>query len=349
MAERRKAPGIFTWLAIALLVGPLVFAGWYFSRPKPPDKNPIAPEDLDVLCTGRVDTPKLVIALDPAQPGRVLSVSAEEGKEVKINQEILRLDDSIAQNRLQQAQSAVKLAEVDRDRAKLDAERFPNQLKAREALVEAAGQQVIAAEKGLEGRKALSGVSKPGEAELAVMEAQVNQLKEFKKSEDLQLADLKKMKTKLMEDAAEARLSAAQADLALARKAVDDCVISAPGPGILLRLQANKGGMLMPGYTPSIVFAPAGKLIVRAEVDQEFLGKVKVGQAAIILDDSRIQSPTWNGKVLSISRWVAQRRAFILDPGEINDVRTLECVIELDNDDDLVIGQRMRVRIKMRP
>ena len=36
----------------------------------------------------------------------------------------------------------------------------------------------------------------------------------------------------------------------------------------------------------------------------------------------------------------------LLDPGEMNDVRTVECVIVLDGDPaGLLVGQRMRVRI----
>ena len=44
--------------------------------------------------------------------------------------------------------------------------------------------------------------------------------------------------------------------------------------------------------------------------------------------------------------WVAQKRSFLLDPGEVNDVRTVECVVELDRPaDGLWVGQRVRVRI----
>ena len=97
---------------------------------------------------------------------------------------------------------------------------------------------------------------------------------------------------------------------------------------------------------PAVVFAPAGKRIIRAEVDQEFLGRVQPGQTAVVKDDNRPDAPEVRGRVVSVSRWVAQRRTLILEPGEINDVRTLEAVIEPDDDAGLVIGQRMRITIK---
>ena len=37
-----------------------------------------------------------------------------------------------------------------------------------------------------------------------------------------------------------------------------------------------------------------------------------------------------------------------LEPGEINDVRTLEAVVEPEDDKGLVIGQRMRITIKVK-
>ena len=48
----------------------------------------------------------------------------------------------------------------------------------------------------------------------------------------------------------------------------------------------------------------------------------------------------------SAGSFVARRRNILLEPGEVNDVRTVECVIALDGSTDgLLVGQRMRVRI----
>jgi multidrug resistance efflux pump len=352
MAERGRAPGLFFLLAAILLVGSLAVAGWFYFVPKAETKPPLSADDLDVVCTGRVDTPQMVISLDPAQPGRVVDVYVTEGQEVQADQPILKLDDSLTVHRRKQAEAAVTAATIDRDRAKAEAERFPDTVKMRRAMVASAAAQVTAAEKNVEVQKALSGVQKPGEAQIAALEANVQQLKELKKAEDIGLEQLEKAERdkfpELAVKAAEARLVAAEADLELAKKAERECVLLAPARGHILRLQATKGGNLAPGYMPSVVFAPAGKRVVRAEVDQEYLAKVKEGQLAEIQDESRLDSPTWKGKVKSVSKWVAQRRTLILEPGEINDVRTLEAVIEPDDDTGLVIGQRMRITVKVK-
>lgn len=352
MADRGRAPGIFILLAVILLVGSLGVAGWYFFVPRQTEKPPLRADDLDVVCTGRVDAPQMVISLDPAQAGRVVEVYVSEGQEVQADQPILKLDDSLAVHRRKQAEAAVTAAANDRDRAKAEAERFPDTVRMRRAMAAAAAEQVTFAEKQLEALRAAESVRKPGAAEVAAMEASIRQLKELKGAEDIGVAQLEKAEREKFADlavkAAQARLDAAEADLELAKKSEKECVLVAPAHGHILRLQATKGGNLAPGFTPAVVFAPAGKRIVRAEVDQEYLAKVREGMTAEIQDESRIDAPVVKGRVKSVSRWVAQRRTLVLEPGEINDVRTLEAIIEPDDDKGLVIGQRMRITIKVK-
>jgi len=132
-----------------------------------------------------------------------------------------------------------------------------------------------------------------------------------------------------------------------AEKAVRDCVLLAPTGGVVLRVQTSRGESVAPGSPqPPVNFRPDSPLVVRADLEQEFLGRVQAGMKATVRDDARADSPTWTGKVLRVGNWVARKRTVLLDPGEVNDVRTVECVIALDGPaDGLLIGQRMRVRI----
>ena len=68
---------------------------------------------------------------------------------------------------------------------------------------------------------------------------------------------------------------------------------------------------------------------------------------ATIEDDTRAGT-TWKGKVVHISDWFTQRRSILMEPLQVNDVRTLECLIELVEphpQPPLRIGQRVRVRL----
>jgi multidrug resistance efflux pump len=351
MGEESRPPRAGFVVMLLLLAGSIAGTAWWLNRPDTGAIPTPQIDETDVYCTGRVDAAGQVTALDPVQPGRVTAVLVSEGDAVAAGQKLVQLDDSAAQARLIQAEAALDAAQVELDVTLRDKERVPNQIAARTALLKAASARVEAARKLLQQRKEQQQVTPLGKAEQEALEAQVRELEEMEASQQLELEDLKKIDPELRVRAARAKLKAAEADRDLARKAVGDCVITAPGPGTILRLQVAVGGLINPGSPPpAVVFAPAGSPIVRAEVDQESLGRVAVGMTAEVQDENHPDGPVWTGRVTQIARWVALRRSFVLEPGELSDIRTAECVIELDPPTDgLWIGQRMRVRIVRTP
>jgi len=340
-----------TLLGILLLVGSLGASAWWFNHaPKPVDLR--TNEDFDIFCSGRVDVAGQVTALEPSQPGRVVKVSVSESEAVKEGQEILRLDDSTAMIRLSQAEAVVEAAKVELDAAEGDKARFPHQAEVRSLLVAAASARVDAARKLLDQRREQTALTPLGKAEEKAIEAQILELEQLERAERKQLEEMKDREknglgTDLRIRASKAKLTSAEADARLAAKAVQDCVLKAPGDGTILRVQVSAGGVVGPGSpVPAVVFAPAGPLVIRAEVDQESLGRVHVGQLVEVQDENRPDAPVAKGRVKQVSRWVAARRTYVLEPGEINDVRTVECVVELEPINlPLWIGQRMRVKI----
>ena len=64
-------------------------------------------------------------------------------------------------------------------------------------------------------------------------------------------------------------------------------------------------------------------------MEQEFAGRVAVGQTATIQDDTTTTT-TWHGKVIRVSDWYTQRRTILPEPIQLHDIRTLECIVELD-------------------
>jgi len=340
-----------TILGVLLLVGSIGVSAWWFNRaPEPIELSTV--DATDIFCTGRVDVAGQVTALEPSQPGRVAKVSVSENESVKEGQEILRLDDTTALIRLAQAESAVEAAKVEFDAAEAEKARFGHQAEVRSLLVAAAAARVDAARKLLDQRREQKAITPLGKAEEKAIEAQVLELEELERAERKQLEEMKDREAKgfgtdLKIRATKARLKSAEADARLAAKAVADCVLKAPGDGTILRVQVSAGGVVGPGSpVPAVVFAPAGPLVLRAEVDQESLGRVAVGQAVEIQDENRPDAPVAKGRIKQVSRWVASRRTHVLEPGEINDVRTVECVVEFDGRaEQFWIGQRMRVKI----
>lgn len=345
---RRRIPGLGLILAVALLVLPIVGVAWWLNRSKDDAGagGPALP-DLDVVCLGRIDGLNPVATLEPLMPGKVVAVYATEGQHVGVNEKLLKLDDESLVLRVEEAKAAVTAAEVEVDAAKLEQKLHPLRKTTQEAAVAAAGDRVASARRILEEKKTAKTFGTVTAAEIIAAEAEVRQFEQLEGVEKSRMKEVEAADPVLKVRAAEAKRTVAGVALKQAEKAVRDCVLVAPAAGTVLRVLVTAGEAVAPG-TPQapIVFLPDGQLVVRAELDQEFLGRVRSGMKATVRDDARADSPTWNGRVLRVGQVVARRRSVMLEPGEMHDVRTVECVVALDgNPEGLLVGQRMRVRL----
>ena len=98
---------------------------------------------------------------------------------------------------------------------------------------------------------------------------------------------------------------------------------------------------------PALEFCPEGDMIVRAEVEQEFAGKLTPNMRVTITDDVTNKGE-WTGEVTRISDWFTHRRAVIMEPMQYNDIRTLEVIIRVTPNpaNPLRINQRVRVKLE---
>jgi multidrug resistance efflux pump len=346
--SRRRIPGLGAIIAILFLVVPIVVVAWWLSRPKgDPGPPPPALADLDVVCLGRIDGLNAVANLDSGSPGKIVEIYVVEGQHVDGKQKLLKLDDELLKLRVAEAQEAVKGADIEIELAKQEQLRHPIQIANQEAAISAAGDRVASARRVYEEKKNSLKFGTVTPPELIPFEAEVKNVVQLERIEKSRLDELKLVEPVLKVRAADVKRTLAEISLKQAQKAVADCVLLAPSAGSVLRVQASVGETVAPGtLQPPIVFRPDGPLVVRAELEQEFLGRVKPGMKASVRDDVRADSPTWTGTVLRVGQVVARKRSILLDPGELNDVRTVECVVSLDgNPDGLLVGQRMRVRI----
>jgi multidrug resistance efflux pump len=346
MADQRRIPGLGAIIAIAFLIGPIIAVAWWLNRPKGEPAPAANLGELDVVCLGRVDGETPVASLEPTTPGKVKELFVGEGQMVKAEDKLLKLDDESLKLRVEEAEQAVIAAGVEVEVAQLEQKFQPRRTMLQETAVAAAVDRAAAARSLYQERKAAKSFGTVTAAELIAAEAEARQLEHLVEVEKAKLDELEKGNPALRVQAAEARKAMAQITLKQAKKAVQDCVLLAPKDGVILRVQTSVGENVAPGgLQPAILFRPNSPLIIRAELEQEFLGRVKPGMKATIRDDVRSDSPTWTGTVKYIGSWVARKRSFLLDPGEVNDVRTAECVITLDKPEGLLVGQRMRVRI----
>jgi multidrug resistance efflux pump len=347
-------------VCVGLLAGSIGVAIWALRRPaasSQTDNQGDSPLQPIAVCFGRVDVESGVVSLYPLQPGRVEEVKVKEGEPVTKGAVLLVLDNQLPINLVEQARQDLEAANAELDQAK----KLGQQQKLREAqqqaVIDAVKERIKAAEAIYSRKKDLADIKAIKEQEVEAALAQVNEAKAVERGEEKKLAELRlnnppagQKFTELRR--AEANVAAKKARLAQAELSLTECQLRAPMDGTILRVLVNKGDILSAQpKQPALLLAPSEDLIVRAEVEQEFAARVRKGQAAVLEDDANDKFE-WHGVVDRMSDWYTQRRSILLEPGQLNDVRTIEAIIRLKNTDTassdqppLRIGQRVRVII----
>ncbi|MBI5922831.1 MAG: HlyD family efflux transporter periplasmic adaptor subunit [Betaproteobacteria bacterium] len=149
----------------------------------------------------------------------------------------------------------------------------------------------------------------------------------------------------ILELKAEQRISAAavataQRRLAQASVAVDLSTVRAPVGGRILERHARTGENVAL-HAPLFTLRPARPLVVRAELNEALVDRVKTGMRAEIVSVN-------DDKVLSVARVLRLGEMFsttrlVEVPGENVDTRSVECLLRLDAD-SLRIGMPVLVR-----
>jgi multidrug resistance efflux pump len=352
MSTRRRPARLVGYLGLIVLAAGLAGAGWVFSHSRAGDPavpTAAAPER-GVACFGHVDVEHGVTALYPAQPGRVAEVLVRETAAVEAGTVLLRLDDRLARYRVEEARADLQAARAQLTQARTLPEKHRLLVAQQQAAVEAVRHRLAAAREQLAHKEALV---RREQTSAVVARAGAEQVRELEAAERAELAKLSELDLHLPAVAverAEAEVAAKKANLDKAEYALEECTLKAPVAGTVLRVFVGPGDLLggQPSK-PAIQFCPDRPRIVRAEVEQEFVARVSVGQTATLQDEGST-GQTWRGKVARVSDWITQRRSVLLEPFQVNDVRTLECIIELDpGQPQPRIGQRLRVTIGQLP
>jgi len=312
-----------------------------------------------VVCWGYVDGLHGWAKLYPEQVGRVVSVKSEYTyvekasktvpTRVKKGDLLLQVDDTLAQLKVKEAEVGVQAAQTRVSQATQLETQHPLKIAEQEAVISAAKAQRYATEQRQEAeRQLLRDVTTVSKSKLAAMEAELKAVEARITVEERKLDELKAVDPKLEIRLANDDLAAKRNLVAQAKAAADKCKLLAPSDGVILRVNVRAGETLGPNPQAAAIefLSDESKIIIRAEVLQEWSSRVEVGQSATILDDT-FQSEEWKGHVLSLSPYLAPTRSPVIEPFRQNDVRTLEAIIEVDSPHDFRIGQRMRVKVKI--
>jgi multidrug resistance efflux pump len=346
------------WRLVQWLVGGIVLCvtlGWLGVNYKrvnagPPAVEPALDPELGVACFGHVDVKHGITSLYPTQPGRVAEVLAEEDQMVKAGALLLRLEDTFAGLRIEEARADLEAAQIQL----VEARKLPQQHQARiaqmKAGIEVVKTRLASAQSARDLKEDLVARELIKKLDLDIAQNQVKEAEAMLQAEGKKLVELQLHDPETDVRRAAEEVKVKESRLRQAQEALKECGLRAPSDGKVMRVLVGRGEML--GATPrqpAIQFCPDGPRFIRAEVDQEFAYRVKVGAQVVVRDDSN-DSAAWRGRVTGLSDWYTRRRSILQEPMQFNDVRTLECIIALDPDQQpLRIGQRVRVLIKAKP
>lgn len=344
---------------VAVVVGVILLIAMFFgvkmmldpSGPAP--KNDVAADMDQVMCWGYFEVESGVANLYPTQFGIAMSVSAEN-KTVNAGDVLVQVDDNLAQLTFKKAEAAVTAAALQLDDAKLLPELYKLQAKQQQSAINAIDSEINKLEKERKRQiDLLKQDNQPAEKIKTVNELYDvgrDMLNEKKSAEvaKLKVIELQNADTKIK--LAQADLLAKQLQRDEAKEALRHYKVLAPSKGTVLRVHVRKGETLGPNpRAPAVEFMPDAPIIVRAEIMQEWGRFVKEGQSVVIEDDI-YNGPKWEGTVKSLSKWYANTRNPVIEPFRYNDVRTLECIIDVKDPSPLArYGQRIRAKIKIDP
>ncbi|MBX9588317.1 MAG: efflux RND transporter periplasmic adaptor subunit [Hyphomonadaceae bacterium] len=144
----------------------------------------------------------------------------------------------------------------------------------------------------------------------------------------------------------EAGLAAARAELSLAEAALERARIRAPSAGTVLQVHARVGETAAPSpESPLVVVGDVSALRVRAEFEERDIGKIRIGQAAVVRSDA-FAGRDFEGKVSSLAQALGPSKLGQRGPRRPTDVDVLEVIIDLTGQPPLLPGMRVDVFLK---
>jgi HlyD family secretion protein len=144
----------------------------------------------------------------------------------------------------------------------------------------------------------------------------------------------------------EGELNVAQAEWRVAQAALEKTQIRAPADGVVLRVDAKAGELSVPSIGPAmLVIGDMSGLRVRAEVNEQDLGRIRVGQSVLVRAGA-FRGREFEGKVAAVARVVGPSRINSGDPRKFSVVDVLEVLVDLPNPGPLVVGEQVDVYFK---
>jgi HlyD family secretion protein len=293
---------------------------------------------------GRVEPAGGEIRMSSQVPGRVVDVLVGVNDKVAAGDLLVRLADEDLLARVYAARAEVAVRKRDRDNETVS--KAAQERRTAEDNVANAERQLALAREELDRTLKLlrSGTGTSADADKARDAV-------TKAGEQLEQARSGLRKAMANSDAPpptrlEAGLAAARAELSLADAALERTRLRAPSNGSVLQINARVGETVVPSpENLLVVVGDVTSLRVRAEFEERDIGKVRVGQGAVVRSDA-FSGKDFEGTVSSLARALGPSKLGQRGPRRPTDIDVLEVIIDLTGAPPLLPGMRVDVFLK---
>jgi len=332
--------------AIAAL-GLAAAAGYYVSNhyelPSGSQAQSAQSEPVDVpwvaAAPGRVEPKGGEVEIGTAIIGRVAEVFVAVNDEVEKDQLLIKLDDAEARARLAAAETQADVREKARNDQQLNADRKE---------VRDAEDEVYRAERAVTGARIELDYALNGKRDGSVNDQTLdNARRRLKEAEDrlqrgrVRVAQAQADSKLPAPSQAEAAVSEARAQVAIAEALLDKTRIRAPQAGRVLQLSAQSGEMVAPTPgVPLIVIGDMSVLQTKVEVDEADVSKIKVGQLAYVKSVS-YPGQEFEGKVVELAPALSSPDIKQRGARRPTDVEVLDVTVEFNGPVPLLPGMRV--------
>lgn len=297
------------------------------------DISPKIPERIEWLCCkegDRVTKGKILIRLDQ----RELTAKSDEIKAMlkgtEAGYDVSLSNYEYAETKIERANAEIKAAEYEIERAKALFEEARDNFNRISELF----KQGFAAKKDLDSVKAVYNASY----------AQLNAVQSKKQSLEADLSAARaNLKTSFAQvTSAKLNIKEADARLRLAGIQINYTEVSSPIDGVIAYKYFEEGEMASPGKTIFTVY-DTGNLWARIEVEETDIGKIRLGEKAVITANS-VQNKTFDGEVTEISREAEFATQRDVTRGR-QDIKTFRIKVAIkDNNGELKPGMTVMVK-----
>jgi HlyD family secretion protein len=310
------------------------------SRAEQAASFPNKPDDMqwETVAPGRVESLSGEIKIGTPVVARVVDVLVKPNDKVFAGERLIRLDEDEAQARVAAAEAQVALHK--RARNDVAASGRAVQRRRAEDAVADADRAVVEARSAVDQATAAKHIAKSDgaidTARRALARAQ-NRLTQ-------QQADLRKVEAQAntpLPTQSEGQLNVARAELLAAQAALEKMMIRAPIAGTVLKVNVKVGELAIPSSVqPLVVLGDVSALRVRAQVDEQDFGEIKIGQS-VLVRTAVFPESEFAGRVSSIAPIVELGHFNVRGDRNSSDTRIVEVIIDLTVFGQLAVGMKV--------